>query len=100
MALALTACAVGPDFKPPEAPQVAAADHPYTPVALPAQTASAPGTGGAAQRKFALLGEVLIDFELLEAPRIGGYMPGPLFDQMLDVAVVLLQMVRAEKQTL
>ena len=49
IALALTACAVGPDFKPPEAPQVAA-DHPYTPVALPAQTASAPGTGGAAQR--------------------------------------------------
>ena len=50
IALALTACAVGPDFKPPEAPPIAAADHPYTPAALPAQTASAPGTGGATQR--------------------------------------------------
>ena len=49
IALALTACAVGPDFKPPDAPQ-AAADHPYTPAPLPAQTASAPGAGGAPQR--------------------------------------------------
>ncbi len=46
----LTACAVGPDFKAPAAPVVADASHPYTPVPLPAQTASAPGTGGAAQR--------------------------------------------------
>lgn len=50
IALALTACAVGPDFKPPEPPRVAAEDHPYTPVPLPAQTASAPGAGGAPQR--------------------------------------------------
>jgi len=49
IALALTACAVGPDFKPPDAPQ-AAADHPYTPAPLPAQTASAPGVGGEPQR--------------------------------------------------
>jgi len=45
---ALAACAVGPDFKSPAAP-VVDASHPYTPVPLPAQTASAPGTGGAAQ---------------------------------------------------
>jgi NodT family efflux transporter outer membrane factor (OMF) lipoprotein len=50
MGMALAGCAVGPDFKSPEAPQVADAAHPYTPVPLPAQTASAPGTGGAAQR--------------------------------------------------
>ncbi|MEO8922721.1 MAG: efflux transporter outer membrane subunit [Caldimonas sp.] len=48
--LALTACAVGPDFKSPAPPQVADAAHPYTPVPMPASTASAPGTGGAAQR--------------------------------------------------
>jgi NodT family efflux transporter outer membrane factor (OMF) lipoprotein len=47
---ALAACAVGPDFKPPAAPVVADASHPYTPAPLPAQTASAPGTGGATQR--------------------------------------------------
>ena len=49
ISLALAACAVGPDFKPPEAPKVVA-DHPYTPVPLPAQTASAPGAAGASQR--------------------------------------------------
>jgi NodT family efflux transporter outer membrane factor (OMF) lipoprotein len=48
--LALTACAVGPDFKPPEPPQVADADHPYTPTPLPSQTAGAPGPAGAPQR--------------------------------------------------
>jgi NodT family efflux transporter outer membrane factor (OMF) lipoprotein len=48
--LALAGCAVGPDFKPPEAPAVADAAHAYTSVSLPSQTASAPGTGGAAQR--------------------------------------------------
>ncbi len=47
---ALAACAVGPDFKPPAVPAVTDANHPYTPAPLPAQTASAPGTGGAAQR--------------------------------------------------
>jgi NodT family efflux transporter outer membrane factor (OMF) lipoprotein len=47
---ALSACAVGPDFKRPDAPVVADPSHPYTPAPLPAQTASAPGTGGAAQR--------------------------------------------------
>jgi NodT family efflux transporter outer membrane factor (OMF) lipoprotein len=50
-AVALIAgCAVGPDFKAPSAPQVADASRPYTPTPLPAQTASAPGTGGASQR--------------------------------------------------
>jgi NodT family efflux transporter outer membrane factor (OMF) lipoprotein len=49
LALALGACAVGPDFKSPAAPAVADPSRPYTPVPVPAQTASAPGTGGAAQ---------------------------------------------------
>ncbi|WP_116810202.1 efflux transporter outer membrane subunit [Steroidobacter cummioxidans] len=48
--LALTACAVGPDFKPPEAPQVTDADRAYTPAPMPSQTASAPSPGGAPQR--------------------------------------------------
>ncbi|MEO8526624.1 MAG: efflux transporter outer membrane subunit [Caldimonas sp.] len=47
--LALGGCAVGPDFKSPPPPAVADAAHPYTPVQMPAQTASAPGAGGAAQ---------------------------------------------------
>jgi NodT family efflux transporter outer membrane factor (OMF) lipoprotein len=50
LSLALAGCAVGPDFKTPPAPEVADASHPYTPVPVPAQTASAPGTGGAAQQ--------------------------------------------------
>jgi NodT family efflux transporter outer membrane factor (OMF) lipoprotein len=48
--MALTACAVGPDFHTPEAPKVADASRPYTPAALPAETASAPGVAGAPQR--------------------------------------------------
>jgi NodT family efflux transporter outer membrane factor (OMF) lipoprotein len=38
--LALSACAVGPDFHAPEAPKVADASHPYTPAPLPAMAAS------------------------------------------------------------
>jgi NodT family efflux transporter outer membrane factor (OMF) lipoprotein len=38
--LALSACAVGPDFHAPEAPKVADARHPYTPAPLPAMAAS------------------------------------------------------------
>ena len=38
--LALSACAVGPDFHAPDAPAVADASHPYTPAALPAMAAS------------------------------------------------------------
>ena len=38
--LALSACAVGPDFHAPQAPQVADASHPYTPAPLPAMAAS------------------------------------------------------------
>ena len=39
--LALSGCAVGPDFHTPAAPPVADADHPYTPAPLPAMAASA-----------------------------------------------------------
>ena len=46
----LAGCAVGPDFKPPEPPQVADGSHPYTSTPLPAETASAPGRGGVPQR--------------------------------------------------
>ncbi|MET0382966.1 MAG: TolC family protein, partial [Burkholderiaceae bacterium] len=48
--MALTACAVGPDFHAPQPPRAVDAGHPYTPGALPAQTASAPGSAGAPQR--------------------------------------------------
>lgn len=50
VAAALAGCAVGPDFVAPTAPAVADSTHPYTPVPLPASTASAPGTGGAVQQ--------------------------------------------------
>ncbi len=43
---ALAACAVGPDFKAPAAPQTAS----YTAAPLPTHTASAPGALGASQR--------------------------------------------------
>jgi len=43
---ALTGCAVGPDFRVPDAPVV----KEYTPDPLPSETDSAPGIGGAAQR--------------------------------------------------
>ncbi len=46
VAALLAACAVGPDFKPPAAPEDAA----YLPADPPAVTASAPGPGGDAQR--------------------------------------------------
>jgi NodT family efflux transporter outer membrane factor (OMF) lipoprotein len=42
----LAGCAVGPNFRQPEAP----AAPRYTETQLPAQTASSPGTGGTAQR--------------------------------------------------
>ena len=48
--LALSACAVGPDFHPPEAPKVADASHPYTPAALPAMAASGPSADYVPQR--------------------------------------------------
>lgn len=41
-------CAVGPNFRPPESPSV----KEYTPEPLPAETASAPGVAGGAQRFF------------------------------------------------
>ena len=50
VAAVLAGCAVGPDFKAPEAPPVADPSRPYTGAPLPAATASAPGTGGASQQ--------------------------------------------------
>jgi NodT family efflux transporter outer membrane factor (OMF) lipoprotein len=44
--LSLAGCAVGPDFKRPDAPAV----HSYTEGAMPSETVSAPGTGGSTQR--------------------------------------------------
>jgi NodT family efflux transporter outer membrane factor (OMF) lipoprotein len=44
--LLLTGCAVGPDFKRPDAPGVRS----YTAEALPSETASTQGTGGSTQR--------------------------------------------------
>jgi NodT family efflux transporter outer membrane factor (OMF) lipoprotein len=48
IAAGLGGCALGPNFKTPPAP--ATAGDRYTPTPLPAQTASAPGAGGAAQQ--------------------------------------------------
>ncbi|MEO8835723.1 MAG: TolC family protein, partial [Caldimonas sp.] len=50
IAAGLAGCAVGPDFRQPSAPVVADAGRPYTEAPLPAETASAPGRAGAAQR--------------------------------------------------
>ena len=46
----LAACAVGPDFTKPGTPPAAEEAQAYTPATLPPLTASAPVTGGAAQR--------------------------------------------------
>ncbi len=46
LSAAITSCAVGPDFKSPEAPKTNA----YTAGPVSAETSSAPGAGGAAQR--------------------------------------------------
>ncbi len=48
--VALAGCAVGPDFHFPALTREPEASHPYTAAPLPAETASAPGIGGAAQR--------------------------------------------------
>ena len=48
--LALSACAVGPDFHAPEAPKVADASHAYTPAPLPAMAASNPSPAYVPQR--------------------------------------------------
>jgi len=47
MACLLAACAVGPDFQRPAAP---GGGDSYTPAPMPAETVSAPGLGGQAQR--------------------------------------------------
>jgi NodT family efflux transporter outer membrane factor (OMF) lipoprotein len=49
ISLVLCGCAVGPDFRSPEAPADASGNS-YTPTALPAQTAQANGAAGVAQR--------------------------------------------------
>src|ERR1019366_10670610 len=46
--LTLASCAVGPDFKSPDAP-AAANGGAYTPAPMPQQTVAAPGAAGAAQ---------------------------------------------------
>lgn len=69
-ALALAGCAVGPDFVPPAAPAGADASRPYTEVALPAQTASAPGRGGAAQRLDTTLDVPALWWELFRSPAL------------------------------
>ena len=54
--------------------------------------------GGAAQGELALLGEVAVDLEVREAPRIGRDVPDPALDQMLEIAVALLQVMRPQEQ--
>jgi NodT family efflux transporter outer membrane factor (OMF) lipoprotein len=49
LGLILSGCALGPDFKSPDAPTAASGDS-YTPDALAPQTAEAGGTAGVAQR--------------------------------------------------
>jgi NodT family efflux transporter outer membrane factor (OMF) lipoprotein len=46
LCVAVSGCAVGPDFRVPDAPAVTE----YTPGPIPPETVSAPGIGGAAQR--------------------------------------------------
>lgn len=48
LVIALAGCAVGPQFTPPAPPE--GAGDSYTPTTMPAQTASAPVAGGAAQQ--------------------------------------------------
>jgi NodT family efflux transporter outer membrane factor (OMF) lipoprotein len=63
---ALAGCAVGPDFRRPAAPAAAS----YTAGALPSETASAPGTGGASQR-FVAGGEIPARWwELFRSPTL------------------------------
>jgi NodT family efflux transporter outer membrane factor (OMF) lipoprotein len=49
ISLVFVGCAVGPDFKSPDAP-LAVGNNSYTPTALPAQTVQADGAAGVAQR--------------------------------------------------
>ena len=48
-----------------------------------------------AQSKLALLREIAVDFQPREAPWVRGYMPRSAFDRVFEIAVPLLQMVRA-----
>ena len=58
VAAGLGGCALGPNFKTPDAP---ATGNSYTPTPLPSQTASAPGLGGASQQ-FALGQDIQADW--------------------------------------
>ena len=53
---------------------------------------------GAPQREFVLLGEVAVDLDLRETPGIGAELPDPVLQQPLEITVVLLEMMLAEKQ--
>ncbi len=55
--------------------------------------------GGATNGEFALLGQVRVDLELREAPGIRRDIAHALLQQMFEIAVVLLQMMRPQKQT-
>ena len=49
VAMVVAGCSVGPNFQPPAPPAAAASASGYTPTPVAAQTASAPGLGGASQ---------------------------------------------------
>lgn len=53
---------------------------------------------GAAQADAALLGEVAVDLQHREAPWIGRDVSDAAFQQVLEIAVALLEVVRPEKQ--
>src|SRR6185503_8509116 len=54
--------------------------------------------GRPAQAEFVLLGKIAINLDLREAPGIGGCMTDSAFNEVLEIAVVLLKMMRSEKQ--
>ena len=52
------------------------------------------------QAELVLLSKVAIELDLRKPPRIGRCLADPAFDEMFEIAVVLLQMVRSKKQAL
>ncbi len=55
---------------------------------------------GASQRELVLFGQIAVDLELREAPRIGADLAHPVLHHALEIAVVLLQVVLPEEQAL
>ncbi len=51
------------------------------------------------KREFALLRQIPIDLELGKAPRIRRRESHPGFEQVLVIAIILLQMMRPQEQT-